>query len=83
MKSGRKVFGIGNAEYKTSGQDFKGESLASRKKVDAKKLELLRAWKSNLTSTLRVGVGLDKHLDTAMRELIEGLQEWDDIIKKD
>ena len=80
--SGRKVFGIGDAEYKPSGQDFKGESLAARKKVDAKKLELIRAWKQNLVDVLRVGTGLDIHLDTAMRELVEGLQEWDESIRK-
>lgn len=80
--TGRKVFGIGDAEYKPSGQDFKGESLASRKKVDAKKLELIRAWKGNLVTVLRVGTGLDMHLDTAMRELIEGLQEWEEEITK-
>jgi len=82
MKSGSKVFGIGDAEYKTSGQDFRGASLATRKKIDAKKLKLIRAWKSNLAGVLRIGTGLDIHLDTAMRELVEGLQEWDDVITR-
>lgn len=82
MKSGSKVFGIGNAEYKTSRQDFRGVSLAERKKIDAKKLELIRTWKKRLTRVLRVGTGLDIHLDTAMRELVEDLQKWDDEITR-
>jgi hypothetical protein len=82
MKSGSKVFGSGGTVYKTSGQDFKGVSLATRKKVDSKKLELIRAWKKNLAGLLRVGTGLDVHLDTAMRELVEELSEWDDKIKQ-
>lgn len=80
MKSGSKVFGGRSTVYKTQGQDFKGVSLATRKKVDAKKSELIQAWKKNLTSILRVGTGLDIHLDTAMRELVEELQKWDDEI---
>ncbi len=78
MKSGKKVFGIGDAPYKTPGQNFGGTGYAKRKKIDAKKLELIRAWKKNLAGVLRVGTGLDIHLDTAMRELVEELQEWDD-----
>lgn len=80
MKSGKKVFGIGNAEYKPSRQDFRGVSLAERKKIDVEKVRLIRTWKKNLTRVLRVGTGLDIHLDTAMRELVEDLQKWDDEI---
>ena len=75
MKSGKKVFGIGDATYKTSGQGDRGVSVAVRKKVNAKKLKIIRSWKRNLTLTLRLGVGLDIHLDTAMRELIENLEK--------
>lgn len=80
--SAKKVFGIGDAEYKPSRQDFKGVSLATRKKVNAKKLELIRAWKKNLTRVLRVGTGLDIHLDMAMRELVEELQSLENSITK-
>ena len=80
MKSGKKVFGIGDAPYKTPGQNFGGTGYAMRKKIDAKKLGLIRAWKKNLEGVLRVGTGLDIHLDTAMRELVEDLQRWDEKI---
>ncbi len=82
MKSGSKVFGIGDAEYKDSRQDFRGVSLAERKKIDVEKVELIRTWKKNLARVLRVGTGLDIHLDTAMRELVEDLQKWDDEITR-
>ena len=73
-KSATKVFGVGDREYKTLGQG----GLATRKKIDAEKVALIRAWKRGLVIVLKVGTGLNTHLDVAMRELVEELQEWID-----
>ncbi len=67
-------------ERETSGPAFNGPNSATRKKVTAKKLGMIRAWKRNLTALLRTGAGLDMHLDTAMRELVDELKEWEDNI---
>ena len=65
-------------DRETSGPAFNGPNTAIRRKVDAKKLGMIRAWKRNLTAILKVGAGLDIHLDTAMRELVDELQGWGD-----
>jgi hypothetical protein len=53
----------------------KGVSHATRREISVRKLELLRAWRSNLVRLLKAGAGLDVVLDAAMRELVDELTD--------
>lgn len=77
-QSGTKTPGGFGGDYLASGSTKGGVSHSVRRKIDARKLEMLRAWRAGLKRVLRGGKGLDVHRDLAMRELIDGLDEWID-----
>lgn len=66
-------------DYNTPGVSFKGVSYNVRAKIVKKRKSLLRAWKRNLKATLKAGRGMDIHLDMAMKELMDDLQDMIDV----
>ncbi len=78
MKSATKTPGGFGGDYLTQGSSKGGVSHSVRRKIDERKLELLRSWRAGLKQVLRSGRGLDVHLDSAMEELVEELSSMID-----
>ncbi len=75
MKRATRTPGGFGGDYLASGSTKGGVSHSVRRKVDAEKLKLLRAWRAGLRGVLKTGAGLDVHLDMAMQELVDELTE--------